>query len=156
MRSMKPDQVQPPQRDCLAKAGGARRIETAYRPEGRQLPRATATARQLRFARASWKKRRPPRNAGARFAVVSGMKRSEERRDDMMTLARLHAALDSMVDTEQVMTQIHESSVTPQPTVARVRELVAEARELLRWMLARPEARHVVGNPLTRPDPGIR
>ena len=84
------------------------------------------------------------------------MKRSVPRSDDMMTLARLHAALDSVVDTEQVMTQIHESSAIPQPTVARVRELVAEARELLRWMLARPEARHAVGNPLTRQDPTVR
>jgi hypothetical protein len=84
------------------------------------------------------------------------MKRSAAQGDDMMTLARLHAALDSVVDTEQVMTQIHESSGVPQPTVVRVRELVAEARELLRWMLARPEARHVVGNPLSRQDPSVR
>ena len=74
----------------------------------------------------------------------------------MMTLARLHAALDSVVDTEQVMTQIHESSAVPQPTVTRVRQLVAEARELLRSMLARPEGRHVVGNPLSRQDPSVR
>jgi hypothetical protein len=82
------------------------------------------------------------------------MKPSVARGEELMTLARLHAALDSVVDTEQVMAQIHESSAIPQPTVARVRQLVAEARELLRWMLARPEARHVVGNPLTRQDPG--
>jgi hypothetical protein len=91
-----------------------------------------------------------------RLLLSLRMKRHVTPADDMMTLARLHAALDSVVDTEQVMTQIHESSAVPQPTVARVRELVAEARELLRWMLVRPEARHVVGNPLIRPDPGIR
>jgi adenylosuccinate synthase len=95
-------------------------------------------------------------NGGAPLAVVHRMKRSPARGDDMMTLARLHAALDSVVDTEQVMTQIHESSAVPEPTVTRVRQLVAEARELLRWMLARPEGRHVVGNPLSRQDPGVR
>jgi hypothetical protein len=83
------------------------------------------------------------------------MKRRVEPADDMMTLARLHAALDSVVDTEEVMAQIHESSVVSQPTVARVRELVAETRELLRSLLARPGARHAVGNPLTRQDPGL-
>ena len=92
----------------------------------------------------------------ARGLLLSwGMKRSAARSEDMMTLARLHAALDSVVDTEQVMTQIQESSAIPQPTVARVRALVAEARELLRWMLSRPEARHVVGNPLNREDPSL-
>lgn len=84
------------------------------------------------------------------------MKQGPGRSDEMMTLARLHAALDSVVDTEQVMAQIHESSAISRPTVARVRELVAEASELLRWMLARPEARHVVGNPLIRQEPGVR
>ncbi|HET7504810.1 MAG TPA: hypothetical protein VFK02_27495 [Kofleriaceae bacterium] len=84
------------------------------------------------------------------------MKRTAGRADEMMTLARLHAALDSMVDTEQVMAEIHESSAVPQPTVVRVRELVAEARELLRWLLVRPEARHAVGKPLTRDDPTVR
>jgi len=84
------------------------------------------------------------------------MKRSPVRSDDPMTLARLHAALDSVFDTEQVMAQIQESSAVPQPTVTRVRELVAEARELLRWMLARPEARHLVGDPLDRQEPGVR
>ncbi len=80
------------------------------------------------------------------------MKRSVDYADDMMTLARLHAALDSVVDTEQVMTQIHETSTVPQPTVTRVRELVAEARELLRGLL-RPECRHAaVGKPLSQQD----
>jgi hypothetical protein len=83
------------------------------------------------------------------------MKRSASPGDDMMTLARLHAALDSVVDTEQVMRQIHETSVVPQPTVERVRELVAEARELLRSMLSRSEVRHAVGNPLMRQNSGM-
>ena len=88
-----------------------------------------------------------------RFAA---MKRSAEYAEDMMTLARLHAALDSVVDTEQVMTQIHETSTVPQPTVARVRELVAEARELLRSLLVRPEARHAVGKALNAQDATAR
>jgi len=80
------------------------------------------------------------------------MKRSVDYADDMMTLARLHAALDSVVDTEQVMTQIHETSMVPQPAVTKVRELVAEARELLRDLL-RPEGRHAaVGKALSRQD----
>ncbi|HET9626775.1 MAG TPA: hypothetical protein VFP84_35675 [Kofleriaceae bacterium] len=85
------------------------------------------------------------------------MKRSADYADDMMTLARLHAALDSVVDTEQVMTQIHETSTAPQPTVTRVRELVAEARELLRSLLVRPEARHTaVGKSLNPHDAAVR
>jgi hypothetical protein len=77
------------------------------------------------------------------------MKRTAELVTDMMTLARLHAALDSVVDTEQLITQIHESSAISPPTVARVGALVAEARELLRWLLA-PQGRHAVGIPNMR------
>lgn len=73
------------------------------------------------------------------------MKRSAELVTDMMTLARLHAALDSVVDTEQLIAQIQESSAISQPTVARVGALVAETRELLRWLLAPPKARPAVG-----------
>ena len=88
---------------------------------------------------------------------LQAMKRSADYADDMMTLARLHAALDSVVDTEQVMTQIHETSTVPQPTVARVRELVAEARELLRSLLVRPEARHpAVGKSPNHQDAAVR
>jgi hypothetical protein len=83
------------------------------------------------------------------------MKRHVNDADDMMTLARLHAALDSVVETEQVMRQIHETSAIPQPSVARVRELVAEARELLRLLLSRSSARQAVGNPLMRQDSGM-
>ena len=68
----------------------------------------------------------------------------------MMTLARLHAALDSVVDLEQLIAQVHESSTVSPHTVARVGELVAEARELLRYLLAPPHARHAVGNPAIR------
>jgi len=78
------------------------------------------------------------------------MKRSAELVTDMMTIARLHAALDSVVDTEQLIAQIHESSAISPPTVAKLGALVAEARELLRWLLAPPASRHAVGIPATR------
>jgi hypothetical protein len=65
---------------------------------------------------------------------------------DMATLARLHAALDSVVETEQVISVIQETSATPALAVARVSALLGEARQLLRWMLARPEHRHAVGS----------
>jgi len=81
------------------------------------------------------------------------MKRSAELVTDMMTLARLHAALDSVIDTEQMIAEIHESSTISQPTVARLGELVAEARELLRWLLAPPHARHAVGKSVMRRQP---
>jgi len=80
------------------------------------------------------------------------MKRSAELVTDMMTLARLHAALDSVVDIEQLIAQVHESSTFSPPAVARVSLLVAEARELLRWMLATPRVREAVGKPATRRD----
>lgn len=73
------------------------------------------------------------------------MKRSAERATDMMTLARLHAALDSVLDTEQLIAQIHESSTISPPTVARVDALLAEARELLRRLLDPSSQRQVVG-----------
>ena len=80
------------------------------------------------------------------------MKRSAELGTDMMTLARLHAALDSVTETEQMITQIQETSTLSPPTVVRVGALVAEARELLRLLLAPPQARHAVGKSVTRPD----
>jgi hypothetical protein len=83
------------------------------------------------------------------------MKRSGELGGDMMTLARLHAALDSVIETQQMMAQIRESSRTSQPTVARVQELIAETRELLRWLLAPPEARNAVKKPFAHLDPGV-
>ena len=64
----------------------------------------------------------------------------------MATLARLHAALDSVVETEQVIAAIHDTSASPPPAVTRVGVLLGEARELLRWMLVRPEHRHSVGS----------
>lgn len=60
---------------------------------------------------------------------------------DFATLARLHAALDSVVETEQVIAAIHETSTSTSPAVARVRALLGEARELLRSQLVRPDRR---------------
>ncbi|MDB4959329.1 MAG: hypothetical protein JWO36_6898 [Myxococcales bacterium] len=72
----------------------------------------------------------------------------------MITLARLHAALDSVVETEQVIAAIHEASAISQPGVARIGELLGETRELLRWLLVRPENRHAVGPAGTRRKSG--
>ena len=60
---------------------------------------------------------------------------------DLATLARLHAALDSVVETEQVIAAIHQTSPGAASGVVRVSALLGEARELLRRMLARPERR---------------
>ena len=64
---------------------------------------------------------------------------------DMATLARLHAALDSVVETEQVIAAIHDSSASRSQAVVRVGTLLGEARELLRGLLVRPDRRSAVG-----------
>jgi len=66
---------------------------------------------------------------------------------DLATLARLHAALDSVVETEQVIAAIHDSSASRAAAVVRVSALLGEAREVLRG-LVRPDRRHAaVGSP---------
>lgn len=92
------------------------------------------------------------RGDGLPLALLLAMKQSAEVVTDMMTLARLHAALDAVTQTEQMMAQIHESSALSPPTVTRVGELVAEARELLRWLLMPPQSRQAVRKASTRPD----
>ncbi|HEY5946115.1 MAG TPA: hypothetical protein VIV40_11520 [Kofleriaceae bacterium] len=67
----------------------------------------------------------------------------------MVTLARLHGALDAVVETEQTIAAIREASALPAHGVARISELLGEARELLRRLLVRPESRHPVGGPIT-------
>jgi len=69
------------------------------------------------------------------------MRSNRELVGDLATLARLHAALDSVVETEQVIAAIHETSANAAHGVARVSELLGEARELLRRLLAKPERR---------------
>jgi hypothetical protein len=66
---------------------------------------------------------------------------------DLATLARLHAALDSVVETEQVIAAIHDSSASRAVAVIRVSALLGEARELLRGLLVRADHRHAVGSP---------
>ena len=82
------------------------------------------------------------------------MKRSAELVTDMMTLARLHAALDSVTETEQMIAQIQQTSTLSPSAVVRARALVAEARELLRFLLAPPQTRQDVGKASTRSDLG--
>jgi hypothetical protein len=62
----------------------------------------------------------------------------------MVTLARLHAALDSVHETATLLAQIRETAAVPPHRIARATELVGEARELLRALLTRPEHRHGV------------
>lgn len=69
---------------------------------------------------------------------------------DMMTLARLHGALDSMVETEQLIAMIKATSTDAPPGLHRLSDLVGEARELLRRLLVRPENRQAVKDPITR------
>ena len=57
------------------------------------------------------------------------------RTPDMVTLARLHAALDAVVEAQQQLGQVSETPTVRRSTVTRASTLVAEARELLRSML---------------------
>lgn len=61
----------------------------------------------------------------------------------MVTLARLHAALDSVVETELLIATIHETSPAHSHSVTRLAEVVREAKGLLRSMLSRPERRQL-------------
>ncbi len=62
---------------------------------------------------------------------------------DLVTLARLHAALDSVVELEQLIITIKQTSGSPR-SVQHVQDLLGQARELLRYMLT------PVGSPGTR------
>jgi hypothetical protein len=62
----------------------------------------------------------------------------------MITLARLHAALDSVQETATLLAQIRETAALPTQGLARASALVGEARELLRGLLAPREIRHGV------------
>lgn len=83
---------------------------------------------------------------GSVVARPSDMRSHAELVGDLPTLARLHAALDSVVETEHVIAAIHESSVSVPPGVVRVSALLGETRELLRALLRRPDRRHAVGS----------
>jgi hypothetical protein len=62
----------------------------------------------------------------------------------MMTLARLHAALDSVQETATLLGQLRETAQVPSHGLARAAALVGEAREVLRGLLAAPDRRHGV------------
>jgi len=72
----------------------------------------------------------------------------------MIALAKLHAALDFVVETEQLLAGIRETSPAPQPGLTRVGQLLGEVRELLRRSLARQDNRHPVEMPVTRRQAG--
>jgi hypothetical protein len=91
---------------------------------------------------------------GAQLAWLRAMKSGEVPDTDMMTLARLHAALDAVTDTEQIITHIRQSSAISRPAMLRVGQLVAEARELLRSMLSPPGALAVGTSPARRASDG--
>lgn len=57
----------------------------------------------------------------------------------MTTLARLHAALDFIVDAEQILGEIRESLTSSSPPITRVGQLLGESRDLLRGLLVRKE-----------------
>jgi hypothetical protein len=62
----------------------------------------------------------------------------------MMTLARLHAALDSVQETATLLAQLRETASLPTHGLTRATALVSEARELLRSLLMPPDRRHGV------------
>jgi len=65
----------------------------------------------------------------------------------MTTLARLHATLDFIVEAEQMLEELREGQTSSSPAVTRVGQLLGEARDLLRDLLAR---RQSVENPNRR------
>lgn len=62
---------------------------------------------------------------------------------DMVTLARLHAALDSVLETEQLLEQVRETAPLSPLTLKKAAGLVTEARELLRALLRSETRQHV-------------
>lgn len=69
------------------------------------------------------------------------MRAQAEHVADLATLARIHAALDSVVETEQVIAAIHDSSAS-RAAMVRIGALLGEARELLSGLLVRRDRRH--------------
>lgn len=62
---------------------------------------------------------------------------------DLMTLARLHAALDSVVELEDLIVTIKQTSAAAPRSVQHVADLLGQAREALRHLLT------PVGSPVT-------
>lgn len=63
----------------------------------------------------------------------------------MVALARLHAALDSVVETEALIAELRDSQALASLPLSRAATLVTETRELLRALLAAPARRQVSG-----------
>jgi hypothetical protein len=129
---------------CVSRAMAALPLRRCITP----AQRANLCPRSSRFDLAT-----KARGDGSPLALLLAMTQSAEVVTDMATLARLHAALDSVTDTEQMIAQIHESSALSPPTVARVGKLVTEARELLHRLLVPPQTRHAVRMSNMRRDP---
>lgn len=55
----------------------------------------------------------------------------------MTTLARLHAALDSIVEAREVLDEVLETAPRVSPGIARVTRLLAESQEIVRGVLTR-------------------
>lgn len=91
------------------------------------------------------------REVARRLLLFGPMRQTTGLVTDMMTLARLHAALDTVMEARQMISAIHDTSPTPRPAIERVGALFDEARELLRAMLAPPERRQAVGTTVGMP-----
>lgn len=63
----------------------------------------------------------------------------------MVALARLHAALDAVVETEVLISELRDSQARASLPLSRAATLVTEARELLRALLAAPARRQLSG-----------
>jgi hypothetical protein len=61
----------------------------------------------------------------------------QSRTDTQATLARLHAALDAVLETESRLAELEPQSPTSRRTVTRAAVLVNEARELISSLLVR-------------------
>ena len=62
---------------------------------------------------------------------------------DMQTLAGIHAALDSVVEIEQLLAAIKAGSEPKASAVTRLVDGLANARETLRHLLTRPDLRQL-------------
>ena len=62
---------------------------------------------------------------------------------DMQTLAGIHAALDSVVEIEQLLAAIKAGSEPKASAVTRLVDGLGHAKETLRQLLTRPELRQL-------------
>lgn len=62
---------------------------------------------------------------------------TDSRDADMTTLARLHAALDFVVEARTLLGEIRAGAVAPSPAIDRISASLAEAQQMLRNLLRR-------------------